>query len=222
MTCSGHYVTRHVAPGSSGLPLTLPVGWQAQVKWPRLTGDVETSEEQGKTRRSLYLSQSRVSIDHLIQHRRQRQTFIIGVSGDLHSLSLSRATHCPLQLLRNNRPSLPLHDQPDQTASPQPACLPILQALLRALEPQLEFDLDSFEADRLLQCDIRLPVRLSRKHTKTTSIATSDCAVCIGRPPAPCCAASLDDNESAVTNTLAPSADTDTDPAPSLPSVPRG
>jgi hypothetical protein len=59
------------------------------VKWPRPTGDVETSEERGKTTRSLYLSQSKVSIDHLIQHCRPRQTFIIGVSGDSHALAPS-------------------------------------------------------------------------------------------------------------------------------------
>lgn len=97
----GDYVIYHVAGRSSGPQLTLPVGWQAGVKWSRLTGDVETSAERGKTRRSLYLSQSKVSIDHLIQHCRPLQTFIIGVSGDSLALAQSAATHCLLQRRRD-------------------------------------------------------------------------------------------------------------------------
>lgn len=122
------------------------------MKWSRLTGDVETSAERGKTRRSLYLSQSKVSIDHLIQHCRPLQTFIIGVSGDSHVLAQSPATHCLLRQPRDWLADLPLH--PTQTTHPSQPTYHLSRALLHDLEPQQEVDLDLIEADNPPCCSV--------------------------------------------------------------------
>lgn len=127
-------------------------GWQAQVKWPRLTGDVETSEERGKTTRSLYLSQSKVSIDHLIQHCRLRQTFIIGVSGDSPNLSLSPVSRLPAAAPQGQLTFPSMTTNPNK--QPQPAHVSVLRTLLPTLEPQLELNLDLAEADKLLSCSV--------------------------------------------------------------------